>query len=211
MSSRVARSGWRLALVAVLLWGCSLLNQIAPPAPAFTPTPTRTPFRLPPTFTPRPTPTRPPTSTPRPTATPTVTPLPSPTPGPGTPTQPGPTATPLPEGAISFGGLCASGTPLPCLYSSGTTQVAGQPAVRYVFENIGVPETLFVEINGVALTCSALPDYPTRAYCTGRVPVQTPIRLRLGWTEPDGTVVEVAVDQAVVDAIQAQGLFPLGP
>jgi len=215
-------------LLALALAGCQTVAGLLPTTPPASPTatrrPTSTPFRLPPTFTPRPSPTRPitPTATviegthtPHPTARATMT---------GTPPSPTPrriatatpymtaTATAFPNGTrYGFGGLCADGTPMPCLYSSGLAVVDGQQVLRYVFENIPYPGTFYVEINGAALNCHTLPDYPTRAYCTGRVPVQTPIQLRLGWTEPDGRPIEVYVDPAVVEAVRQRGFFPLGP
>ncbi len=219
------RWGWLLGIGLLLaaLAGCDLISNLGKQPQAPTPVPpTAAPFTptfiaLPPTYTPAaaapvPSPTPVPTQTPTPTLPPTQPP--SPTAG-----QPSPTvalATPTPttlagggNGPV-FAGLCfATSTQQPCLYSVGIMNYHGERVCRYVFENIPYPQTAFVEINGVSMECIHLPEYPQRIYCMGVAPPTSPIQLRLGWYE-NGQRVDVYVDQAVVDDIQRQHLFPIG-
>ncbi len=208
-----------VSLLLGMLAGCDLLPNVGPQPQAPPPAPpTTAPFTptfivLPPTYTPTTVPTAAPTQPPTPTLAPTQPPtLP---PSPTVAGQPSPTLAPTATNTAGgsngpvFAGLCSASSSQPCLYSVGIMKYHGERVCRYVFENIPFPQTAFVEINGANMECIHLPEYPHRIYCMGVAPPTTPIQLRLGWYE-NGQRVDVQVDQAVVDAIQQQHLFPIG-
>ncbi len=218
-ASRPRKRLWTLGAAALLLLavlsGCTQFNlgggeSAATATTAPTPVPptaeiTPSFIGLPPTYTP--TPAQPVVLTQRPQSQPTLQPVTTVTPTPGASSA---NTWQGSSGQPTFGGLCVDtiGND-PCLYSAGLTQYHGEQVVRYVFENIPYPESAYVEINGVAMECITLPQYPTRIYCMGVAPARFPIKLRLGW-EANGREVEVFVNQAVVDDIQRRHFFPIG-
>lgn len=202
-------------LLLAILSGCSLPLNLGkkkapappPPSPTAIPSPTATPFQLPPTYTPTPS-----AAGSASTTSTSASQQTTPTPVANSTAQgtPAPTVAPSPTG-LAFAGLCADhpNTKQPCLLSAGITKYHGKRVCRYVFENIPVPDTFFLRINGASMECTHFAQYPTRAYCMGIAPARLPIHLELGWVQ-GGETVNVPVDQAIVDDIQRRHFFPIG-